>query len=465
MTSPEQNLEDRVQLLLDKIRDGNNIDIDIVNKAVEFGRKAHRGQYRKNGDPFFIHPVRVAIKAMEYNLDTVTVLSSLMHDVIEDTEGKKAKKSVGETIFNNFGKTVFELVDALTKVKENQNLTLFKIIQLGSIDFRVILIKLLDRLDNLSDLEYLPKKKQRRICRETTTIYTEIAHGLGLIEIEEQLKNWVFRRMYPISYRRVSENLKQFYKERQVAIQQIVENIKKYISPDLIRSIAPQYIKPQEYLFDRQEIVKILSSVLIQANDVISCYQILGCIHTNLRSVPLNIYDYISNPKANGWRGLSTKVIVNGEQIQIFIVTREFHENNRKGVLNLINEGVYRSQNYREFLKLYLDVTSDNIRIEDVFRESKSKTIQTLTPAGEVIELRYGATILDFAFMVHTELGLNSTGGIVDNVRYPRNKILEDGMVVKVLTSDSPTTKLDWINDVVMPKSRKEILKYLSHNA
>jgi GTP pyrophosphokinase len=175
----------------------------------------------------------------------------------------------------------------------------------------------------------------------------------------------------------------------------------------------------------------------------------------------MNIYDYISNPKANGWRGLSTKVIINGERINVLIVTREFQEKNRRGILTLINEGVYQSENYKEFLNLYLEVASDNIRIDDVFRYSKSKTIQTLTPAGDIIELRFGSTILDFAFMVHSELGLKTIGGLIDGVRYPRDKILEDGMVVKVLTSDAVIPDESFINEVVMPKSRKEILKFL----
>ncbi len=462
MASPEENLENRVQELLSKIENGKSIDLGTIKEAIEFGEKAHLGQQRKNGNPFFIHPVRVAIKATEYNLDTETIVSSLLHDTVEDTEKKEEKVKISEAIRQKFGKTVFALVDSLTKVKEDQHLTLHKIFQLGNIDFRVFLIKLLDRLDNLSDVNYLSRRKQRRVCLETISLYTEVAHGLGLIEIEEGLKDLVFQHMYPVSYRRISNDLKQFYYERRVAIQQIIEELKGCIDPGYLISITPQYSEPQEYLYNRQEIVRILNSVVIQVSDPINCYQVLGNIHTNFRSVPLNICDYISNPKANGWRGLSTKVIVAGEQIQIHIVTEEFHRNNRKGVLTLINEGVFHSDTYRRFLQLYLDVASDNLRIEDVFRASKTKTIQTLTPNGDVIELRHGATILDFAFTVHTELGLKSIGGIIDNVRYPRNKILEAGMVVSVIKSDSILPEQNWIYDVVMPKSRKEILKYLN---
>lgn len=460
--SPQEALDNRIQDLIERVEKDPKVDLGQVKKAIELGKRAHRNQFRKNGNFYFIHPVRVAIKAIEYNLDTNTIVAALLHDVIEDTEGKQEKEDVSQEIQNQFDASVFELVDALTKVKENQNLTLYKIIQLGSVDFRVILIKLLDRMDNLSDLNYLSRAKQRRICRETTAVYCEIAQGLGLIEIEEQLKDLVFKNLYTNSYKRIAANLKDFYDARHLAIHQIIQQLQNHIPAPLLLSIKPQYYTPQTYLFDRQEIVKVLNSILIQTADTQNCYQVLGAIHTNFRSVPMNIFDYISNPKANGWRGLSTKVIIKGEQIQINIVTEDFHHQNRKGILALINEGIYRSENYKEFLQLYLDLASDDTRIEDVLRFSKSKTIQTMTPAGDVIELRHGASILDFAFMVHTELGLRCAGGIIENVRYPRNKILENGMVIKVVKSDAILTEREWIEDVVMPKSRREILKHVN---
>lgn len=460
MITPEQNLKNHIDQLLQIIERTNNSDLELVCKAADLGEKAHRDQHRKNGDLFFIHPVRVAIKATEYNLDTVAIIASLLHDVIEDTKGIKKTQSIRDIILHDFGQTVFDLVEAVTKVEKNQKLTLYKIFQLGNIDFRVIIIKLLDRLDNLSDLKYLARNKQRRICQETIAIYTEVAHGLGLIEIEEKIKDLVFKHLYPTRYTRVSTEINQLLLSRRVALQQIINSLEESILEKLLISITPLYIKPQEYLFYRKPVESVLNSILIMTRIPGNCYQILGDIHTTFRSIPLTIRDYISNPKANGWQGITTEVIINGEQIPIQIVTENFHENNRKGVLTLINNGIYQSENYKEFLQLYVDVASDNIRIEDVFRNSKTNIIQTLTPAGDVIELRYGATILDFAFTVHTELGLKSIGGIINNVRYPRNKILEDGMVVKILTSESVYTEKDWINEVVMPKSRKEILKH-----
>lgn len=462
MTTPADNLELYKQQLLDKIDQSITIDKAIVRKAIDLGERVHEGQFRKTGDKYFVHPIRVALSAIEYDLDTNTVVSALLHDSIEDTVGEKEKKKIDDEILKSFGVTVSKLVNALTKVRENQNLTLYKIFQLGSIDFRVILVKLLDRLDNLSDLSYLARPKQRRICRETTAIYAEVAHGLGLLDIEDDLRDRVFKTMYPLSYKKTSDRLMTFYRERKKAILKIIKEIEGASPAGSIVSISPSYFQPQEFMLNRREITRVLEWIIVETHTTLDCYNILGYLHTNFRSVPQNIYDYISNPKANGWRGLTTKVVVAGERIQVQIVTREFQESNRKGVITLINEGLYQSENYEEFLQLYLEVASDNIRIDDVFRFSKSKNIQTMTPAGDIIELRYGATILDFAFMVHSELGLKCIGGIIEGNRYPRDKILEEGMTVTVLTSAAKTADESWFNDVVMPKSRKEIIKYLN---
>lgn len=454
MDNPKSNLQERIQQLISIVKCSGGIHLDTVQKAIEFGRKMHQHQFRKSGNLVFIHPVRVAILATEYNLDTETVVASLLHDVVEDTT------TTVREIESLFGATVGKMVDALTKVKTSKKLTLYKLFRLGHVDFRAILIKLLDRLDNLSDLSSLARHKQRRICLETSAIYFEVANGLGLIEVEEKLRDLVFQQSYPRSYQEVSKELDRFYNERYKAIQLIVQKIADSISPELLQAISPQYFSAGDFMFNRGKILRILEFIEIETLTPEDCYRVLGQIHTHMRSVPLCIRDYISNPKANGWRGITSKVIVNGEPVVISIVTKEFHEKNRKGVITLINEGVYQSDNYIKIMDLFLDVANDSVRIEDVFRHSKSKTIQTLTPAGEIIELRYGATILDFAFSIHTELGLKCTGGMIDNVRYLANKILEDGMIITVLFGDNVGVSKEWIHDAVMPKTRKEILKH-----
>jgi len=456
MNDPEKNLDERIQQLISIIKCSGGIHLETVQNAIAFGRKMHEKQFRKSGELYFTHPIQVAMLATEYNLDTETVVASLLHDVVEDTP------ATVKDVESLFGATVGKMVDALTKVKTSKKLTLYKLFNLGHIDFRAILIKLLDRLNNLSDLENLPRAKQRSICLETSTIYCEVANGLGLIEIEEKLRDLVFQHSYPRSYQEISNDLDLFYNERHMAIQRIIIKIVDCISPDLLQSISPLYFSTGDFMFKRDKILRILESITIETYNPEDCYRIMGQIHTQMRSIPLSIRDYISNPKANGWRGISTRVIVNGEPVSISIVTKEFQEKNRRGLITLVNEGIYQSDDYVKIMELFLDVAHDAVRIEDVFRHSKAKTIQTLTPKGELVELRYGATILDFAFSIHSDLGLKCTGGIIDNVRYLPNKILEDGMIVKVLSGDKKLAKKEWIKDVVMPKARKEILKYTS---
>ena len=452
----QNSLEKALGDLFEKIQGNPKIDIDKVRLAAEFGQEAHLGQFRKNGDPYFTHPVRVALRAIEYDLDSTTIIGSLLHDVIEDTT------YTHQDIILNFGETVANLIEALTKVKESKSLTLYKIFELGKVDFRVILIKLLDRLDNMSDLEALARKKQRQICRESLTIYCEVAHGLGLLEIEEEMRALIFKKLYPNRYHNLLKSLSDLYQDRIGAIEQIRAKISASLSPGLSLSVTPIFIKSHQYLTQNGEVDQVLDQIVIETREPIHCYQILGELHTQFRSIPLSIRDFISNPKANGWRGLSTQVIINGEMLSLQIVTQDFQESNRKGLIPLIQGGVYQSESYQQFLQLYLDVAGDNVRIEDVFRHNKSRSIQVLTPKGKVIELRYGASILDFGFMIHTELGLSTVGGVINGIRYPRSKILEEGMMVKILTGDNVRPSAEWLDYVVMPKSRRELLKYYS---
>ena len=458
MNIVHSTLDHTIKRLLDKVKNApaaQNLDLDLITRAVDLGKKAHKGQRRISGECFYNHPIRVAIKAVEHDLDTTAVIGALLHDVVEDTE------ITYKSVENNFGSTVANLVEALTKVRGNKNLTLKKILLLANKDFRVIVIKLLDRLDNLSDITALKRKKQRLICEETISIYVEVAHGLGLIEIENELKKNVFRVNYFRAYSFFLNKIEQLKQERSVGIDKIVSMVKKALSSVTCLSVTPHYVSPEDFIADRPSMFNVLKSIVIETDTPMNCYVILGLLHTNFRSIPFCIRDFISNPKANGWRGMETNLLVNGEQVPIFLITKEYKEKNDNGVLTLIKEGVYRDAEYRSFLDLYLNMTSDTVRVEDIFRMRKTKSIQVLTPEGDLVELRYGSTITDFAYMVHTDLGLKCAGGIIDNVRYTGSKILEDGMIIKVITDKSVTPNEKWLKFLVMPKAIKETLKYL----
>ena len=460
----EDNLTHEIEELKRRAKEAPNIDYSRILEAIDFGKNAHAKQLRRNGNPFFIHPVRVAIRALEYKLETDSIIASLLHDVVEDTDFST------QDIKQSFGEAVSKMVEALTKVKDsrkstrdNRKLSLNKVFALGNDDFRVILIKLMDRLDNLSDLQYLERKKQREICLETSAVFIEITHELGLIEIERGLRDLVFRQLYPKRYRRISKQLVSFYNERYLAIQAIEDAVKGAISKELLDSCELEHVDPGYFLYNRGEVEKIVKSIIVKTKEPLDCYRVLGELHTKFRSVPHAIRDYISNRLANGWRGLETKVFVRGEAVTLKIVTSEFQEKNRFGIATLINEKIYTSDDYRGYIKLWFDlsVSSEPFRIEDVLRVRTTLPIQVLTPQGRMVELRQGATITDFAFSVHSTLGLWCAGGIIDNIRYPREKILEDGMIVEVIKSKLIETKRSWLEHVVMPGSKKEIRSYL----
>ncbi|MDH5561874.1 MAG: HD domain-containing protein, partial [Deltaproteobacteria bacterium] len=227
MSQPDQQLEDYILLLRKKVEKSRRADNNLINKAIEYGKKAHQEHSRISGELYYIHPIRVAIMATDYDLGTSAIIASLLHDIIEDTIISKSE------LEKEFGATVAKLVDALTKDKQNKKITLYKIFNLGHIDSRAIIIKLLDRLDNLNDIDVHARKKQKNILHETIAIYIEVAHGLGLVEIEDKMRDLTFKYLYPRSYKKISANINDFYRDRHIAINQIVQTIQDCMPKNL----------------------------------------------------------------------------------------------------------------------------------------------------------------------------------------------------------------------------------------
>ena len=465
--SPEENLTRKIEILKDRVKEDQSLDFIKIEQAIEFGKSAHRNQKRKTGGPYYIHPVRMAIKALEYKLDTDSIIACLLHDVLEDTECK------GRDIGKKFGKKVTKMVKALTKVsdskrstRDNKVLTLQKLIKERSVDFRVVVIKLIDRLDNLSDIQAFPRFKQRSICEETFLVFVQIAQDLGLNGIEREYRNLLFRWLYPKRYQQYVKKLETLRSDRPLITKEILKDVKKAISPNLLVSCSLQSVEPGSFLLEKKEVFRFIENITIETKEPLDCYQVLGQLHSHFHSIPRTIRDYISNPKANGWRGLTTVIIINGEEVTLHIVTREFHRRNQYGVAALINEGIYRSQDYRQCLRLLSEVAADkSIRMEEVFRYRKTESIQVFTPQGMPVELQKGATIADFAFAVHSELGIQCSGGLSNHVRYPRETKIWEGMIIEAVTSESVKPNRSWTSDgtVTMPKSRREVLKYCNN--
>lgn len=459
-----KTLDDYINQLRLQVSQRETIDEDAVKKAIEIAQRIHAEQFRRSGTPYLIHPIRVACKALEYQPDTETVVASILHDTVEDCKDEE-REELRQEIKACFAESVLDMVEALTKIKGDNKKTLNKIIKQTSKDFRVVLVKLFDRLDNLSELAPLKKEKQRRIMRETDIIYSSLANELGLKTIDSELRDLIFKNRYPYRYQRVSKNLVDFYNLRHMALEKLQEKVESTLFEKVKYVTKLKYYNTEHFLSDTKEIEHILDVVQIVTGSVENCYKILGLLHAKFRAIPRNFRDYISNPKINGYRGLLTKLAINNETIRIEIVTDSFDKQNERGVLSYIEEGIFSTQDYTKFLEHYQEVAQDkDLRIEEIYHYNRSETIQLFTPKGRCIELAQGSTVLDFAFHVHTELGLKCLGAIIDGVRFPKERTLNFGETIDILRHDSVTPNKEWLEHLIMPRSRQHLIKHLKKN-
>lgn len=462
--SENGTLDAYISQLMYKIGEQIAVDENAVIKAIEIAQRIHAEQFRRSGSPYLIHPVRVACKAMDYQPDTATVVASILHDTVEDCKNEE-REALRKEIETCFDESVLDMVEALTKIKGDNKKTLNKIIKQTSKDFRVVLVKLFDRLDNLSELAPLRKEKQRRIMRETDIIYSSLANELGLKTIDSELRDLIFKNRYPLRYQRISQKLVEFYNLRHTALEKLQEQVESTLADKVSYKTKLKYYNAEHFLSDKKEIEHILDVIRIVTGSVESCYKILGLLHAKFRAIPRNFRDYISNPKINGYRGLLTKLAMNNETIRIEIVTDAFEQQNERGILSYIEEGIFSTQDYTKFLEHYQEVAQDkDLRIEEIYHYNRSETIQLFTPKGKCIELAQGATVLDFAFHVHTEMGLKCIGAIIDGVRFPKERTLNFGETIDILRHDSVTPDKEWLEHLIMPRSRQHLIKYLKKN-
>ena len=438
---------------------GNGIDIKLADTALDFTINSHGNDKRASGELYFNHPIRVARRVAKLMPETTTIIAALLHDTVEDT-GKNIQE-----ISDMFGKDVGKLVNSLTKVKKSRSLTLQKLFKVGYRDIRAIVIKLIDRLDNLDDLGALPRHKQIRIANESFVLYAEIAHGLGLLQIENEIRNKAFEIRSPKRYHYLQQQIKRTCQSRKssttVVKNKIEENLRNINAEVLIEMKQPHdYMKSIRRIFDTPE------SAIIITTAPEDCFTAMGYLHMKFHCVPLTIRDYISNPKSNGWQGLVSEIMIDGTQVPVNFMTQGMYNRNYYGILNLLQEGLYHHHHYQKFLDLYIEVGLDSSmneqRIEDIFKSTQGEPFQTMTPKGDVIELSYGATILDFAFMVHSSLGLSCIGGEIEGVLYSYDKKIREGDIVKIITDKSVIPNKNWHKILVTRRARKELDKYFN---
>lgn len=457
-----------------------NVNIPLIKKAYEFSDKAHHGQKRKSGEPFVEHCLEVAFILAEQHMDSTTIAAGLVHDVVEDTDVSLEK------LREEFGDEIADLVDGVTKIgavkyasREEQQVEYFRKMLLSMAkDIRVILIKLADRLHNMRTLEHMPDEKQKLIAQETRDIYCPLAHRFGINKVKIELEDLSLKYLEPEMYFELVQRIKEKKEEREAYISELVEPIKEALRKDNIkgdvygrakhldsihRKIRVRHV-PFDEIFD-------LFAIRIIVNTERDCYHTLGILHSMWKPVSNRFHDYIANPKTNGYRSLHTTVFgPYNKMVEIQIRTHQMHHIAENGIAAhwLYKEGKqYLSKSDRQMIWLrdVLDWQKDMTNPSDFMEYLKidlfSEDIFVFTPAQKLIHLPKGSTPLDFAFQIHTDVGIHCAGAKINHRLMPLSTHLKSGDVVEIITNPNRTPSHDWLKLVKTSSARAKIRRWL----
>jgi GTP pyrophosphokinase len=456
-----------------------SVDEDALNRAYVFSMKVHGSQIRASGDPYFSHPVEVAGILTDYRLDTASIVTGLLHDTVEDTV------ATIDEIRRLFGEEVARLVDGVTKLSklelqshDTRHAENFRKLLLAiSEDIRVLLVKLADRLHNMRTLHYIKDPEKRaRIARETMEIYVPLAERIGIQEIKEELENLAFRELYPDASESIVSRL-EFLKEQG---EDIVVRISDAINRTLVESDIEAWISGRtkrpvsiwrkmhrkNVEFEQLTDINAFRVVVASLDD---CYRTLGVIHTKYRMIPGEFDDYISTPKPNGYQSLHTAVIgPEMHRIEIQIRTTQMHEVSELGVAAhwQYKQGAALTEGKRyHWVRQLLDILESSNNPDEFLEHTKLEMfpdqVFCFTPKGEIINLPQGATAIDFAYAVHSEIGDRCIGARINGKMAPLRTEMNNGDQVEVLTSADGTPSPTWEQWVVTGKARARIRRYV----
>jgi guanosine-3',5'-bis(diphosphate) 3'-pyrophosphohydrolase len=458
-------------------------DVALVEKAYQFSKAAHEGQFRKSGDPYISHPVAVASLLAKWHMDAQALSAALLHDVVEDTSISK------EDIAGQFGKPVAELVDGVSKLDKiefqteahEQAENFRKMLLAMARDVRVILIKLADRLHNMRTLDAMAPDKRKRIAKETLEIYAPIANRLGLNSVYQELEDLGFLYLYPNRYRVLAKAVKAARGNRKAVIDKVQEAISQKLAESKIEATVTGrekhlysiYRKMQEKSLTFSEVFDIYGFRVV-VKDVPACYLALGALHSLYKPIPGKFKDYIAIPKANGYQSLHTHLFgPYGTPIEVQIRTQEMHKIAEAGVAShwLYKTGEEPAgaaqQKTHQWLQSLLEIQSESgdaieflehIKV-DLFPEE----VYVFTPKGKIMSLPREATAVDFAYAVHTDVGNHCVAVKINGELAPLRTPLRNGDQVEIITSPNAKPNPAWINYVVTGKARSHIRNYLKN--
>jgi GTP diphosphokinase / guanosine-3',5'-bis(diphosphate) 3'-diphosphatase len=463
----------------------DKLDRELLLRAYRYSEEAHRGQVRNSGDPYITHSVEVAKILADLQLDSITVATGLLHDVIEDTKLTLAD------VQGAFGPEIAAIVDGLTKIaklpsggstQERQVESYRKLLLSIAKDARVIIVKLADRLHNMRTLDWLPPEKRRRIAQETRDLYAPLAHRFGMAKLRWELEDLAFKHLETEEYKALAKKVAQKRGEREGLIRQLAEPLVERLTHAGIKDVdvtgRPKHLwsiykkmkqreKPYEEIYD-------LLAIRVLVKTVPDCYHALGVIHDGWTPVQERIKDYIAQPKSNGYQSLHTTVFGPGRQLyEVQIRTRDMHRTADFGIAahwrykeDAKSDELDRHLSwFRQVLELQMDAKTPDEFLEFLKLDLYADEIFVFTPTGDVHQLPKGATPIDFAFAVHTEVGLHCAGARVNGRIAPLSRALRNSETVEIITSNTARPTRDWLSHVRTGRARHKIRQVLKREA
>src|SRR5579885_3199951 len=471
---------DLLEQLISKVRSYNpQADAGLIRRAYEYSARMHGEQKRMSGEPYVTHPLNVALIIADFKLDLPSIITGLLHDVVEDTHASLAEVQA------HFGPEVARLVDGVTKVskitflsrEEKQAENFRKMIIAMAHDIRVVLIKLADRLHNMRTLQHLPRDRQEEISRETLEIYAPIAHRLGIYWLKSELEDAAFRYLNSAAYATLKAYVAKTRAERESYICDVIDILSRRLAEAGVKAEVtgrPKHFysihtKMQEERLNFDEIYDLVAFRII-VGTVRECYEALGVVHANWKPIPGRFKDYIALPKANMYQSLHTTVIrPRGQRMEVQIRTREMHEVAEHGIAAhwSYKEGGAELRDTQRFAWLrrliewqqnlkdpqeFLSTVKDDLFPEEVF---------VFTPKGDVLNFPQGASVIDFAYRIHSQVGNHLAGARINGRMVPLRQRLRSGDTVEVITSERQTPGKDWANYCVTARAKSRIRQWL----
>jgi len=474
----------RIEEICDKVRRNHpQADLNLLRRAYLFSAREHRGQKRASGESYLVHPLEVANILADMRLDAVSVSTGLLHDVVEDTLADT------NTIRDYFGEEVAHLVEGLTKIahisklsrEEQQAENVRKMLLAMVDDVRVVLVKLADRLHNMRTLEFLNADKRRRISQETMDIYAPIAHRLGMGKLRGELEDLAFKNLHPDDYREITTQLEKRRAANEAFLNEITATVEeKMREADVpfvrvegrVKRIYSIWKKLNAQEIDIDQVYDLVAARVITPNEIRHCYAALGVIHNGWKPVPGRFKDWIATPRDNLYQSLHTSVIgPKGQPFEVQIRTEQMHLVAEEGVAAhwKYKEGKRGAHDDDEALKVlrslveWTQEVKDSREFIDALKlDLYPKDVYAFTPMGKVIQLPRGATPVDFAFMIHSEVGNTCTGARLNGRMVPLRTMIQNGDVVEIIRSQNAHPSRDWLNFVVTSRARNRVRHWVA---